>query len=208
MSVEMQKMMDTKGFKSYPWRISYKTSSPLPDGRPVNILRDFYIPALSLATRYDRVAGYFRSSSLAAASQGFSSFVGREGKMRLIVGADLEPSDVKAILDGDAKRLAAELNEELEEPSEWPEDIRNGVTLLGWMVAQGYLEVRVAFRTHGKTGEPLSFDDKSDGYVHEKWFLMHDEFGNRLYGTGSLNESRTALQINAENVDLHGGSGG
>ena len=203
MSVEMQKMMDTKGFKSYPWRISYKTSSPLPDGRPVNILRDFYIPALSLATRYDRVAGYFRSSSLAAASQGFSSFVGREGKMRLIVGADLEPSDVKAILDGDAKRLAAQLNEELEEPIEWPEDIRNGVTLLGWMVAQGYLEVRVAFRTHGKTGEPLPFDDKSDGYVHEKWFLMHDAFGNRLYGTGSLNESRTALQINAENVDVH-----
>ena len=99
-------------------------------------------------------------------------------------------------------RLAA-TNEELEEPSEWPEDIRNGVTLLGWMVAQGYLEVRVAFRTHGKTGEPLPFDDKSDGYVHEKWFLMHDEFGNRLYGTGSLNESRTALQINAENVDVN-----
>lgn len=202
MSAAMQKV-DARGLQSYPWRVSYKTSSPLPDGRPVNILRDFYIPALSLATRYDRVAGYFRSSSLAAASQGFSTFVGREGKMRLIVGADLEPSDVKAILDGDAKRLAAELNEELRQPSEWPEDIRNGVTLLGWMVAQSYLEVRVAFRTHGETGEPLPFDDKSDGYVHEKWFLMQDEFGNRLYGTGSLNESRTALQINAENVDVH-----
>jgi len=55
----------------------------------VEILKDFYIPALQLAVRYDRLAGYFRSSSLAAASRGFSSFAGRQGRMRLIVVADV-----------------------------------------------------------------------------------------------------------------------
>lgn len=192
-----------KGLRSRRWLFSYKTSSTMIDGRPVDMLQDFYIPALRLANRYDRVAGYFRSSSLAAASQGFSAFVGRKGKMRLIVGADLEPGDVKAILAGDSQRLAARLNGELEHPGDWPEGVRNGVTLLAWMVAHGYLDVRVAFRVHGETGEPLSIDAVEDGYVHEKWFVLYDEFDNRLYGTGTLNESRTALVLNAENIDVH-----
>lgn len=190
------------GFPSHPWRLSYKTSS-LIDGRPVNILHDFYIPALKLAVRYDRVAGYFRSSSLAAASQGFSSFVRRDGKMRLIVGADLDPEDVKAILAGDAQRLEARLNHELEHFESWPEDVQNGVSLLSWMVAHGVLEVRVAFRLHIQTGEPIPFDSVEDGYVHEKWFVMYDEYGNRLYGSGSLNESKNAFVFNAENIDIH-----
>ncbi len=192
-----------KGLRSRRWLLSYKTSSTMIDGRPVDMLHDFYVPALRLAVRYDRVAGYFRSSSLAAASQGFSAFVGRRGKMRLIVGADLEPADVKAILAGDSQRLAARLNGELDRPESWPEGIRNGVTLLAWMVAHGYLEVRVAFRVHRETGEPLPFDAVDDGYVHEKWFILHDEFGNRLYGAGTLNESKTALILNAENIDVH-----
>ena len=55
------------GLMSYPWEITYKTSSTIINGQPVNILRDFYIPALQRIVGYDRVAGYFRSSSLAAA---------------------------------------------------------------------------------------------------------------------------------------------
>jgi hypothetical protein len=61
-------------FKSIHWQLSYKTSTFATDGQPVNILHDFYIPALKRSVGYDRVAGYFRSSSLAAASQGFSAF--------------------------------------------------------------------------------------------------------------------------------------
>lgn len=194
---------EEKGLRTHRWLLSYKTSSTIIDGRPVDILKDFYIPALQLSVHYDRVAGYFRSSSLAAASRGFSSFVGRKGKMRLIAGADLEPDDVRAILAGDRERLAALLNSELERPESWPENIRNGVTLLAWMVTRGYLEVRVAFRVHGETGEPLSIDAVDDGYVHEKWFVLSDEFGNRLYGAGTLNESKTALVLNAENIDVH-----
>lgn len=194
---------ENRGFRSRPWLLSYRTSTTLIDGRPVDMLHDFYIPALQLATRYDRVAGYFRSTSLAAASQGFSSFVSRKGKMRLIVGADLDPDDVRAILQGDSRRLESRLDEELEQPETWPEQVRNGVTLLAWMVAHGHLEVRVAFRLHKITGEPISFDNVDDGYVHEKWFIMQDEFGNRMYGSGTLNESKTAFVLNAENFDLH-----
>jgi len=200
---EIMEMPAEAGFEAYPWRLEYKTSLTMIDGRPVDILHDFYLPALSRSIRYDRMAGYFRSSSLAAASQGFSAFVRREGHMRLIVGADLEPRDVKAILAGNAARLSEALSAELDGDEEWPEGIARGVQLLGWMVAQGHLEIRVAFRRHGLTGEPLSLDSNDDGYVHEKWFIMGDAFGRRLYGSGSLNESRTALQLNAENITIH-----
>lgn len=203
MTVQNKAAADGQGLRSRNWLLSYKTSSTIIDGRTVDILNDFYVPALSLTVRYDRVAGYFRSSSLAAASHGFSAFVGRQGKMRLIVGADLQPADVKAILAGDSQRLEVKLNDELASPGNWPEGVRNGLTLLAWMVAHGYLEVRVAFRVHRVTEEPLAHDSVVDGYVHEKWFVLYDELENRMYGAGTLNESKTALVFNAENIDIH-----
>nr|HRD15292.1 hypothetical protein [Methanothrix soehngenii] len=132
--------------KEYFWQYSYKTSALSASGKPIDILHDFYIPALRRAARYDRVAGYFRSSSLAAASQGFSAFTGHGGQMRLVMGADLDEGDVAAIIKGDTQRLAARLNEELETRDSWPEDVTRGVDLLAWMVAQGHLVAKVAFR--------------------------------------------------------------
>jgi hypothetical protein len=191
------------GLREFPWRISYRTSAVNPDGSEVDILHDFYMPALHRSVRYDRVAGYFRSTSLAAASQGFSAFVGNEGKMRLIVRADLDLTDVKAILAGSKERFESTLKAELAHPETWPEEVTHGVELLSWMVAKGYLEVKVAFRVHARTGEPLLPDAVDDGYVHMKWGLFSDAEGNRIYISGSLNESRTSLTLNAENIDVH-----
>ncbi|MGE3536743.1 MAG: helicase-related protein [Candidatus Tectimicrobiota bacterium] len=192
-----------QGLRGVPWRLSYRTSALPANGRPVDILHDFYIPALQRAVRYDRVAGYFRSTSLAAASQGFSAFVGQQGSMRLIVGADLEPQDVQAILAGSEERFAALLNATLTPYSPWPAAVTRGVELLAWMVAHGHLEVRVAFRVQAQTGQPLPLETVEDGYVHMKWAIVTDADGNRLYVSGSLNESRTALTLNAENIDVH-----
>ena len=190
-------------FRSYKWQVNYSTSALNEDGRPTDILHDFYIPALKRAVRYDRVAGYFRSTSLAAASQGFTAFLANEGKMRLIVGADLQLQDVAAILAGNNKKLSEDLMKELENPEGWSREVQNGVALLGHMVSNGNLEVKVAFRVSSNTSKPISADSTEDGYVHEKWLVMYDGNGNRIYGSGSLNESRTALSLNAENLDVN-----
>ncbi len=169
-----------------------------------SILHGFYIPALSAAKLYDRVAGYFRSTSLAIASQGFSAMIQRGGRIRLVVGADLNPDDVRAVVDqDDRRRLADELIEQLGEPAQWPEAVGNGLGLLSWMVERGHIEIRVALRCHRETSEPLSFASREDGYVHEKWAIFKDEDGNRLLAEGSLNESKTALVLNAENLSVH-----
>lgn len=186
-------------FRDWNWRLSYKTSGL----KAVSILHDFYIPALQRAARYDRVAGYFRSTSLAAASQGFSAFADKQGKMRLLVGADLEPHDVEAILKGEQARLADGLNAALGEPANWTEPEARGVELLAWMVKARLLEVRVALRVHAQTGRAIPLESQVDGYVHEKWAVLADGAGDRLYISGSLNESKTALLLNAENIDVH-----
>ena len=190
-------------FKSYAWQVNYCTSALNENGEPTDILHDFYLPALKRAVKYDRVAGYFRSTSLAAASQGYTAFLNNGGHMRLIVGADLQLQDVAAILEGNNQKLSDELMKELEHPETWPEEVQNGVSLLGAMVESGQLEVKVAFRVNSKTQKPISVDSTEDGYVHEKWLVMTDVNGNRIYGGGSLNESRTALNLNAENMDVN-----
>lgn len=190
-------------FQDYEWQLSYRSAGIKSDGTPVNILHDFYIPALKRAVSYDRVAGYFRSTSLAAASEGYTVFLQHNGIMRLIVGADMAIQDVEAILAGNQERLKQRLLSELEHTEEWPDEVVNGVALLAQMVASGQLEVRVALRKDAKTGKALSVDSTEDGYVHEKWFVMEDAKGNHLRGSGSLNESRTALVINAENIDIN-----
>lgn len=190
-------------FKSYEWQVNYCTSAINEEGMPTDILHDFYIPALKRAVKYDRVAGYFRSTSLAAASQGYTAFLNNGGQMRLIVGADLQLQDVAAILAGNSQRLSDSLMKELENPETWAPEVQNGVALLGEMVSSGQLEVKVAFRVNSKTNTPIPADSTEDGYVHEKWLVMHDANGNRIYGSGSLNESRTALSLNAENIDIN-----
>jgi hypothetical protein len=152
---------------------------------------------------YDRVASYFRWTSLAAAAQGFEAFARHQGQIRLVVGADLDPSDVSAILKGEEARRDATLLAALGVPNDWPADVRDGVALFAWMVARRWLDVRVAFRVHARSGRPLTPDSVADGYVHMKFAVLCDAPGDRLYLSGSLNESRTALQLNAENIDVH-----
>ena len=188
--------------KDYDWRYSYKTSQLRKQGKPVDILRDFYIPFLQHIVRYDRVAGYFRSSSLALASRGLTTLINRDGTVRIIAGADMAPNDVQAVIDGQLAPLAEHLHGALENPEQWPDEASRGVELLSWMVRHGYLEIKVALRKHAETGQGLALESSEDGYVHEKWALGYDETGGALYASGSWNESETALKRNAENIDV------
>jgi len=62
-----------------------------------NILDDFYIPILSNASKYKRLAGFFTSSSLSVASRGIANLIENNGDMKLVVGAELTKEDENAI---------------------------------------------------------------------------------------------------------------
>src|SRR5690554_4198956 len=105
--------------KDYPWEPSYASSDLNDDGTETDILHDFYIPILERSVFYDRVAGYFTSTSLASASKGFSRFVENNGKARFVVGVDLDQEDAETILKVKSGKLEDVLLRELVDLEKW-----------------------------------------------------------------------------------------
>ncbi len=159
-------------------------------------LHDFYIPALSCSIRYDRTAGFFASSALAVAAAGVARLVAHGGSMRLLVGAQLSETDVRAIERGQALDdvVAGRLVAALSEPAE--EVMRRRLEVLAWMVAAGRLQIRVVL-PKGLDGRPLPASQAQD-YYHPKEGLFTDRYGDQIAFSGSVNESAAGWQRNYE----------
>lgn len=186
--------------------MSFKDISikPTYDSDQNNVLDEFYIPMLKETTRYDRLAGFFSSSTLAAASRGLSQFIKNGGEMRLVVGANLSSPDIEAINEG-----YENLDEKLEtEFIEQIEDIQNKfekrhVKALSWMIEQGNLEIKVAvLRDEEGKIVPKS---KSRGMFHQKVGILKDGKGNEISFSGSDNETKNAWKHNIEEFKVFRG---
>lgn len=158
-----------------------------------DILRDFYFPTLSVATRYDRAVGFFSASTLSQAAQALSIFIRGGGKIRLIVGAFSEQSDIEAIKQGLRKkeisdRLGTEFVAQLDDANDAL--FQQRFKALAWLVGQGRLDIRVALRAHGM--------------YHDKVGIITDANGDAVVFAGSANESAAALlpTINYESIDV------
>lgn len=62
-----------------------------------DLVQEFYVPVLSCATSYDRIAGFFSSSSLAIAARGIVGLIKNRGKMRLLASNKLSQDDASII---------------------------------------------------------------------------------------------------------------
>jgi len=151
-----------------------------------DLLRDFFIPALSTAVKYERLAGFFSSGILSAAARGISGFINNEGKMKLIVGAKLHDEDIKVVEEFQKnpelyleKVLLSELD------AIFTLLKKNHLDALGWMLANGLLEIKVAVVRGG-------------GLFHMKVGIMEDEDGNKISFSGSDNETPSGWRYNAE----------
>jgi hypothetical protein len=114
-----------------------------------NILKDFYIPALSVAVKYDRAVGFFSASMLSYAAQGLSAFIDNNGEMRLIIGGALDAEDEKAIKEGyELRDLAGKYGRHIIRTIESTDDpiFYRRIEILSWLVASGRLNIRIAFR--------------------------------------------------------------
>jgi Helicase conserved C-terminal domain len=193
-------MEQMSGFRSRRWEDSYWSPQVRADGTSVDILHDFYIPALSLAHTYDRLTGYFSSSALMTAEKGYAALVAAGGKVRIIAGVDLNnPGDFEALLEGE--QYAENVLHDIGLAGTFPLHA-TAQERLSWSIASGFISFRLAIVIHPGSGLPVSFGDQSDGYVHAKMALFTDLEGNSLFMSGSLNESRKALEKNAENIEV------
>jgi hypothetical protein len=175
-------------FPDLPIKASYTAADDRVNG--------FFVPVLSRSVSYDRVTGYFRSSSLASVARGLARFVSNGGTMRLIAGAELDEADVRALDDGEplgdvvARRL---MSDPLEGESIIAEQ---RLETLAWLVREGRLEIRIGVPTD-HLGRPLR-RDQTNRYFHAKYGVFTDADGNRVAFEGSNNETQAGVEDNYE----------
>ncbi len=158
-----------------------------------NILEDFYLPALTVADRYDRAVGYFSASTISYAAQALSTFVEHGGQIRLVLGAFSDKDDIEAVKEGHrlreiADRLGAEMLAHIEGASD--ELFQNRFDTLAWLVAHGRLDIKIALRERGM--------------YHDKVGIIGDSAGDKVVFSGSANESTHALlpTFNYESINV------
>lgn len=161
-----------------------------------NPLTTFYIPLLTRAVSYDRAVGYWSSSEIAYAAQGLAHFIAGNGKMRLLVGAQLSQKDVDAITHGEtidsviAKKI-------LEDPGLSGAQAISSAPhkVIAWMIKENRLEIKVGVPF--KDGKYLT-QEESGKYFHTKHGLFVDGLGNEVAFEGSNNSTTTGWQDNYE----------
>ncbi|MFB6241213.1 MAG: SNF2-related protein [Candidatus Nanosalina sp.] len=165
----------------YDWNSIYETKYD----EDRNLVDEFFIPALKRSSHYDRIAGYFNSGALAAASRGIESFVEEDGKMRLIAGTELQEDD-KDVLEA----LEKEISEEDFKASD--EESNQRIKLLAWLLKEDRLEIKIAKPTKGNWG-----------IFHPKLGVFRDESDNALSFEGSINETLSGWTRNFERFKVH-----
>ena len=163
-----------------------------------DIVSEFYVPVLERAVSYDRVTGFFSSTSLSVAARGLSKFLlNPNSKMRMIVSISgfEERDDINNIYNVD-DIVTSQFNNILKEDIALLEDmiIKRRIEALGWLLKSGRLEIKVAIMSR------LKFDQ---GMLHSKFGILSDVQNNIICFSGSINESRNGWKINGEAISVY-----
>ena len=166
------------------------------DGESGSLVKDVYLPALSIAKRYDRAVGFFSTYALVEAAQGISGLVRNRGKLRLILGSELEEDAYEYVKKAnDLKGIYGQLTDQLESilADSRHELEKNRLELLSWLVGTKSMEIKIAFR--------------KKGMYHQKIGIIEDLYKNKLAFQGSGNESKSALlpDLNDEYTSIYPG---
>lgn len=158
-----------------------------------DLVQEFYVPVLECSNSYDRIAGFFSSSSLAIAARGIAGLIKNKGKMRLITSPRLSQEDLQIIIASENKNQDFFTSKLLVELSNIQSDFeRDHLHALGWMLANAFLEIRLAYVVDGNgTVSPTNL-------FHQKIGILTDTSGNRLSFSGSINETASGWINNIE----------
>lgn len=165
-----------------------------------DILSDFYIPALSASIRYDRIAGFFSSRSLAIASRGILGLIRNDGFMRLIVSPKLNRRDLQTILKAQANPEEYLSDHMLKELSNFENEfIKDHLFVLGWMIANNKLDMKVAVISQESNDGIEELDDIHEtALFHQKIGILTDSKNDVVCFSGSINETAMAWLDNIE----------
>ena len=163
-----------------------------------DLISEFYVPVLQRSVKYDRVTGFFSSSSLSVAARGLSRFLlNPKSKMRMIVSIKgFETDDKIEEIYNVEDQIVSEFNRVLESDIALLEDmiIKRRIEALAWLLKQDRLEIKVAVMS------PLQF---IQGMLHSKFGILTDPNGNKICFSGSINESQNGWKVNGEVISVY-----
>lgn len=149
-----------------------------------SVAKDFYIPLLIQAVKYQRAVGFFSSSCLVEISKGISELAKNGGKIQLVASPYLSDEDIEAIKSGYAMRdqvVKEAIRRKMTEGKTPFEKAR--LNLLANLISDNILDIKIAFTE----------DSDRMGMYHEKMGIITDAEGNRVAFAGSMNESAAAM---------------
>jgi len=158
------------------------------------ILKEFYIPVLSVAKNYYRITGYFSSNSLAVAAKGMGKLIENHGRMKLITGMFVKKGDIlvaEEVIENPDK-IIKEMEEVIKDFNNI-EDVfvKESIRAFAWMLAKDLLEIKIAI--------PMkSYTDEFEAIFHPKIGIIEDNYGNKISFSGSINETGVGWLGNIE----------
>ena len=163
-----------------------------------DIANDFYIPAMSRSSVYDRLSGYFGSTIYIIAWSALKSFVSNGGRMRLVCSPCLSENDIEAIQKGQLALSNEVVKESLAKEIAYilsDEELKKPFEVLSWLISQEILEIKIAYGTKVSNIKRL---------FHDKVGIFHDTEGSAIMFRGSLNETFKGLSNdgNFESIDV------
>lgn len=151
----------------------------------------FYTPVLSEAILYQRIAGYFSSSSFAFIGDGLRSFIQNKGRMQFIFNVQLLEEDYNQIelgLSHPEKIIESKFLSDLSTIED--ECVKNHAKILGWLLANNILEIKIGYLESAPNGQTPVLHQKSGVFV--------DRDGDIIAFSGSNNESAMGWAYNSE----------
>lgn len=151
-----------------------------------DLINEFFIPALSVSSKYDRGVGFFSSGWLRATATGMITFAANGGRARWVTSPILDEADWEAMQTGNAARTDETLREVLSRNIKNIEETISKDTLsaLAWMVADEVITFKLAL-----PGQKLE-----RGNFHDKFGIFTDKEGNQISFSGSYNDSIQGLR--------------
>lgn len=162
-----------------------------------SILEDFYIPILSTCKQYCRLTGFFSSSALAVAARGIAGLLRNGGSMRLVACPKLPQNDVamiERVVGGDISGIQDLMLGSLDDLAD--DFTRRHVEALGWMLAQGKLEIRLC--VPNRLAPDCSLSSQIATIFHQKVGILCDGMGDTVTFSGSVNETGAGWLGNVE----------
>jgi len=164
-----------------------------------DLVNDFYNPVLQKAKQYDRIAGFFSSSSLAIAAKGIAGLIKNDGKMRIIASPRLSKNDIETIEDvnKDPKKYLEKIL--INDFANIENDIsKHHIFALGWLLANNLLEIKIAviIKDGSICLDPVEIEEAA--LFHQKVGILRDTEENTISFSGSINETSAAWLKNVE----------